>query len=160
MKTSTPQEIVKAALANGELDKLLLGAPAYQYRSKYSPAPGNTDLTELLSVVYDHWDPADKKHVHEQVAKAVYAIIGTYHGIEPVAICVLLESLRAARGKPSLGLRLDDVAARLRASIDTFSEQLRVDKGGGGANWPDGRLGDLRRLSRNTEDLGGPSFCK
>ena len=160
METPTPKTIVVKAVNRGELDKLLLGAPEYQYRSKYSPAPGDTDLTELLAVLYDHWDPADRKNVESQVAKAVYAIIGTYEGIEPVAACVLLESLRKARGKASLGLPLEDIASRLRRSIDAFSEQLRADKTGGGANWPDGRLGDLRRLSRNTEYLGGPSFCK
>ena len=155
-----PDRIVRTAAQKGELDKLLLGSQEYCYRPPWSPAPGNTDLTELLAVLYDRWDPADKEHVQEQIARAVYAIVGTYQGIEPVAMCVLLESLRTARGKPSLGLPLDDITAKLRASIDTFSERLRADKGGGGANWPDGRLGDLRRLSRNTEDLGGPSFCK
>jgi hypothetical protein len=49
MATNDPMTIVSDAVAKGELDKLLLGAPEYCYRSRISPAPGNTDLTELLA---------------------------------------------------------------------------------------------------------------
>ena len=55
MTTTDPMAIVSNAVKRCELDLLLLGAPEYCYRSRTSPAPGNTDLTELLVVLYDRW---------------------------------------------------------------------------------------------------------
>jgi hypothetical protein len=160
MVTSTPHEIVKAALAKGELDRLLLGAPEYQYRSKYSPAPGNTDLTELLGVIYDGLDGEERRKATDALVKALEEIGGTYAGIDALATCILVESVRRSSGRPPLGLPLGDLAARLEATIRVFEPRLRADLSGGGQGWPDGVLGDLRRISRNTEKYGGPPFCK
>ena len=160
MKTSTPEEIVKAALAKGELEKLLLGAPAYQYRSKYSPAPGNTDLTELLSVVYRDLAADERGLAAEILLAALNKIVHTYEGLRPVASCILYEAGSQADRRPPLGLPLSELARALDASIQRYSDPLRADKTGEGYEWPDGRLGEFRRLSRNTVSLGGPSFCE
>ena len=160
MITSTPKEIARAALAKGELDKLLLGSPEYQYRSRFSPAPGNTDLTELLAGIYDGLEPQAKELAKNAMLKAFNSLDGVYEGIEAIAACILFETGRKCDGRPTLGLPLDDLAAKLQATIRKFESRLRADKSGGGANWPDGLLGDLRRLSRNTEKYGGPSFCR
>lgn len=160
MITGGPSEIVRTALAKGELEKLILGAPEYQYRSRFSPAPGNTDLTELLAVVYDGLDSQAGELATVALIKALYSVVNTYEGIDAVSTCILFETGRKFDGKQPLGLPLDDLAARLQATIRTFEPQLRVDKSGGGQHWPDGRLGEFRRLSRNTVSLGGPSFCE
>lgn len=160
MAANNPIDIVNAALAKGEIEKLLLGTPEYQYRSKWSPAPGDTDLTELLAVTYDWLDPQPREAAKEALVKGLYALSDTYEGIEAIAACILLESLRRSKGRPLLGLPIDDLAERLQVTIRAFEPRLRADKVGAGRDWPDGLLGDLRRLSRITENLGGPSFCE
>jgi hypothetical protein len=160
METPTPRTIVLNALSRGELDRLLLGAPEYQYRSKYSPAPGNTDLTELLDVIYDGLGDGDRRRAREALVKALDDIGGRYDGIDALATCILVESVRRSGGRSQLGLPLDDLAAKLGATIRAFEPQLRADRSGAGQHWQDGLLGDLRRVSRNTERYGGPAFCK
>lgn len=160
MKSIDPVAIVKIALKKGELDKLLLADPKYQYRSKFSPAPSDTDLTELLAVIYDNLDPQTRTVARDALIRALYSLVGDYEGIDAVATCILLEALRKSDGRPTLGLPIDDLAAKLQATIQVFSSRLQADKSGGGRDWPDGLLGDLRRLSRNTEKYGGPSFCQ
>lgn len=152
-------DIVKTALAKGELDKLLLGTPDYQYRSKYSPSPSNTDLTELLAVIYLSLENSEKDAAREALVNALYSLSGTYEGIDPTATCILYESGKKSRGSAGLGLPIDDLAEKLRSTIRIFESRLRNDKSGGGRDYSDGLLGDLRRLSRITEKHGGPSFC-
>jgi hypothetical protein len=158
MTTPDPIMILKKALAKGELEKLLLGFPEYRYLPKGSPSPENTDLAALLGALYDHTTEDNKAKVRDNMTKALNTIVQHYDGLQPVAACILLESLRNARNKPSFGLPLTDLAARLHASINLFSDRLKGDKNGVCSSWPDGRLGELRRLSRNTTELGGPSF--
>lgn len=160
MAANNPIDIVNVALAKGEIEKLLLGTPEYQYRSRLSPAPGNTDLTELLAVIYDGLDPQSREAAKDALVKGLYSLSETYEGIDAVATCILIESLRKSNGRSLLGLPIDDLAERLRVTIRAFEPRLRADKGGAGRDWPDGLLGDLRRLSRITENLGGPSFCE
>ncbi len=160
MAVATPETIVVNAVIKGELDKLLLGMPGYQYRSRYSPAPGNTDLTELLDVVYHRLDPETRAKASQGLLDAIYSIIGTYQGLRPTASCLLYEVSESFRGKPVLGLPVDLIATKLAASIRAFEPKLRADKSGGGRGWPDGMLGDFRRLSGITEKYGGPPFCK
>lgn len=160
MIATNPRDIVNTALAKGELDKLLLGAPEYQYRSRFSPAPGDTDLTELLAVIYDGLDPQTREAAKDALVKALYALSGTYEGIDAISTCILFETGQKFDRRPPLGLPLEDLAMKLQATIRAFEPRLRADKSGGGRDWPDGLLGDLRRLSRNTEKYGGPAFCK
>jgi hypothetical protein len=160
MMRSDPVGIVREALARGELDKLLLGKRKYRYLPKGSPAPGDTDLAALIGVLYEHVSETDRQIVRDEMTKAIGSIIDTYAGLEPVAACILLESLQRMRGGSAFGLPLENIAARLRANISVFADRLRADRSGIGASWPDGWFGEFRRLSRNTVDLGGPSFCE
>jgi len=158
MQTVDPMTIVQNAVSRGELDKLLLGTTEYRYRSKWSPAPGDTDLTELLAVLCDRWNPTEKERINDDLTRALYAVVGTYEGLEPVATFILFESGRKADGDGHFGVPLDRLSAELQSSIKAYSGRLRSDKSGAGRNWPDGWLGELRRLSRVTDELGGPSF--
>jgi hypothetical protein len=166
MSELSPKEIVRKALKKGELDLLLLGRPEYQYIDRWVD-PYNTDLTALLRALY--WDFAEgqREQIKNRLFAAIKKIVNSYEGLFSVAGCVLYETAARSsvdsfgRPKPetSLGLPLDEIAAELRQSIRVFSFRLEKDKTGVGAQWPDGLLGDLRRLSKNTERLGGPSFC-
>jgi hypothetical protein len=96
----------------------------------------------------------------DAVTAALYSLTGTYEGIDPISTCILLEALRICDGRVPLGLPIDDLASKLQETILTFESRLRADRTAGGKEWTDGLLGDLRRLSRNTENYGGPGFCK
>lgn len=166
MSQLSPNEIVAKALKRDELDLLLLGPPEYQFFDRWVD-PYNTDLTALLGALYSDAVEGRREQIKNRLLAAIMKIVETYDGLFPVAECVLYEaSARSAVdwfGRPkantSLGLPLEEIAAELRQSIRVFAFRLEKDKAGVGANWPDGLLGDLRRLSKNTLTLGGPSFC-
>ena len=155
---SDPKLILQKAIEKGELIQLLLGAPEYCYRSRWSPAPGNTDLTELLGFMFHERDLAKKRQWRDDLLKALNLIVETYEGLDPVATCILMESLHIARYRQALGLPLDDLAKKLHKGIMQFRERLELDRSGLGDQWSDGMLGEFRRLSKNTVELGGPSF--
>jgi len=155
-----PTTIVEKAISNGELDKLLLGAPEYQYRTRWSPAPGSTDLTELLAVIYDRLDAKTREKAKLELEFALNKLVHVYEGLEPVATCILIESFRKSKGRPFLNLPIEGLAEKLNKSIHTFESRLRSDNSGSGQQWADGMLGEMRLLSRNTAQVGGPSFCK
>ena len=155
---ANPIFIIKDALSIGELDKMLLGEPGYCYVPKFSPASGRTDLAALIVALYDDMSVCDRAKIREEMLRALNKFVQTYEGLEPVAGCILIESLRRAQELPALDLPLDELAAKLQKYIGVFAERLKADKEGVGATWPDGRLGEIRRLSRNTRDCGGPTF--
>lgn len=160
MTATDPGTIVTEALKKNELDKLLLGAPEYCYLPQGSPASGATDLAALIGTLYARTTISEKKMIRDGMLKALNSIVDSYEGLEPVAACILLESLQKIRYRSTFGLPLDDLAIKLQTCINSFNGRLESDRSGVGASRPDGRLGELRRLSRNTVDLGGPSFCK
>jgi hypothetical protein len=160
------QELVRNALEKDELDLLLLGKPEYQYLPKWSPSPYNTDVATLLDVLYHLVGQYPRDQIRERLYGAIKKVVATYEGVYPVAGCILLESsaqspvdlLGQANRQNAIGLPLEEIANELRASIERFKSRLAGDKSGDGWKWPDGLLGDLRRLSKNTKRLGGPSF--
>jgi hypothetical protein len=162
---SSANDVVRAALDADELDKMLLGWPPYQYLPKWSPAT-DTDLPQLLHALYGLVGVYPREDLSDRLRHAIEKIVVDYEGLGPVASCILFEaSARApfdAFGKPkadtSLRLPLDEIADDLRQSVRVFSIRLEKDKTGVGSEWPDGRLGDFRRLSKNTVRYGGPSF--
>jgi hypothetical protein len=150
-----PNQIIHDAIDKHEVDDLLLGRPAYQYLPKQSPSPWGTDLVELLTIIVDN---NYSEHVRSELLSAVDRIVTTYDGLIPVALCLLFDSVRSVNNSKNLGLERDQVAARLRKGVDIHKERLRRDKTGGGSDWEDGLLGELRNLSRNTVSVGGPPF--
>jgi hypothetical protein len=160
MTIATPTTIVTVALANGEVDKLLLGEQEYQYRSKYSPATGNTDLTELLAVFYDGLETQTRDNAKGALIKALNDLCGTYEGIDAIVTCILIETLRRSDGRRTLELPVEYLAEKLQETIKMFESRLIGDKSGNGQDWKDGQLGELRRLSNNVVKYGGPSFFK
>jgi|GEM_PF-1837021 len=154
----TPEAILRRAVARNEMKQLLLGFPAYRYRTRWSPAPGNTDLTDLLGAIYELPDGETRLRAARQLLQSLSAIVGTYEGLDPVATCILLETTRKYDGRPSLNLPIATLANELRLSIRVFALRLRSDKTGLGQGWPEGRLDDFRRLSKIVASYGGPAF--
>jgi hypothetical protein len=160
MANLPPKEIVDKALERDELDLLLLGKSEYQFFDRWSSSPYNTDLVAILDALYRFAGEDQREQIKKRLLGAIKKIVDTYEGLVPVAGCILLESGRRSENRPTLGLPLKEIAAELMQSIRLFSFRLEKDKTGVGAQWPDGLLGDLRRLSKNTERVGGPSFCE
>jgi hypothetical protein len=166
MAEHNAEEIVRKAIEKDELDLLLLGKPEYQFLPRWTPAD-DTDLVELLSALYRLVTEYRREELKDYLHRAIKKIVDTYEGLDAVASCILFESSKQSPvdcfGEPHqpnpLGLPLDGIASELRQSIRVFSFRLEKDKTGVGSQWPDGRLGDLRRLSQITKRLGGPAFC-
>jgi hypothetical protein len=156
---ASPDKIVRKALDRGELDLLLLGVPKYQYFDRWSGCPYNTDHPSLLSALYLLAENGQEVRIRDSLIAAIKKIIDTYDGLLPVAACILYESGQQFNDKYTLGLPLLDIASELRQQITVFSFRLIDDRSGVGAEWPNGRLGDFRRLSKNTVENGGPLFC-
>jgi len=154
----SPEKIVRKALKRDELALLLLGKPKYQYLPYWSPAPGNTCIVSLLSALRDLVRDYPKDYPCEEIRnrlnQAIKKIVNIYEGIDPVVTCLVFESRRRPFGLP-----MDEIAADLKQSIRVFSFRLEKDRTGEGAQYPDGQLGNFRRLSEVAESLGGPSFC-
>lgn len=155
---TTPEEIVRRAVESNELRELLLGEEKYRYRANYSAGPGPTDLTALLSSFY-HWPQGEqRKKLAQRLNDVLMQIVDTYEGLEPVAVCILMETLARKNHDPTLGLHVEVLAKKLQDRITRFSSRLASDKTDAGASWPHGRLDDFRNLSRNVTKYGGPAF--
>lgn len=148
--------IVKRAFSENNVELLLLGKQGYSYMPKWSPAPGSTDLTAVLSVIYDTPLGYSNEEIVDKILYGLNRIISSYEGLFPAATIILIESLRLKQGRPILGLPLNEIATVLRQSIIEFKSKLITDKIGPGNQWEDGMFGELHRISNNIIDLGGP----
>ena len=157
--SGNPKALVHSALESGEFLRLLMGEPEYRYMPPRSLSPWDTDLTVLLDVIYDCDDPVVRALAKRELTYAAREAVERYRGLIPVAICVLVESAKKVRGR-ELGLPVAELAGSLRKGIVIHASQLSCDYTGGGAMWPDGLLGELRRLSQNCAAAGGPSFVE
>ena len=158
MAQEAPREIVRRAVARDEMDLLLLGEPRYRYFDRWSSSPYNTDAVSLLSAFYGLARDGELTNAKEILMRAIGKLIDCYEGLKPVAGCILFKSSRRGRDAFVLDLPLEELAAELRQNIRVFAFRLEKDKTGLGERFPDGRLGDLRRLSRSCENVGGPAF--
>lgn len=148
--------LISTALNTGEIDQLLLGVPKYAYRSRFVPCPRDSDIVEFLQVMVNE---VNTVKLRTELDRVLNRMVDTYEGVFPVASCILFETARRSRGETTLNLDTHALAAALSNTIDRFRDRLAIDFSFEGANWPDGQLGDLRRLSRVTASLGGPTFC-
>lgn len=158
MSRISAHQVVNDALQANALEALLLERPPYTYLPHGSPATGASDLTVLLDSLYDGTFSLSKDEIKDRLFKTLSHLVNTYEGLPAVAACILFESHRVSRNAPALGLPVADLAKELKASIDRFRSRLVADRNGEGAHWRDGLLGELRRLSNNAHDIGGPAF--
>jgi len=159
MADQKANEIVAKALQADQLDELLLGRSPYAYLPRWSPSDENTDLTILLNILYKNDFGVSKEVICSRLVTAARRITGSYEGLFPVATLILFEAGHRARNDVTVGLPLNDLAADLGSAISKYRSRLIADKSGPGSQWEDGRLGDLRRLSDNSRDVGGPGFA-
>lgn len=156
----TPYELTALAVTNQELDKLLLGLPPYEFRPKFSPSSTSTDLAILLpSGLYEFARRHPSENLSNILQKTLLELADTYEGIPAVASIILGETRGQFSGETPLKLDLHALAKVLSETINKHKETLRLDNSGEGWSWKDGRLGDLRNLSKNTVGLGGMGFC-
>jgi hypothetical protein len=155
---ANPLQILQEAVARSEMDLLLLGLSPYAYLPSSSPSPGRTDLAELLRVAYDLWPANDRDRIRDSIIGALRKLVSEYDGLEPVAACLLIETLRQSRKRSPMELPVADLSKSLSESIDKYREILSRDFSGSGAEYDDGRLGELRRISEIVKGLGGNQF--
>ncbi len=153
-------ELTCRAVERDEIDKLLLGLPPYGYVPKHSSSATSTDLTVILSnglYVFAREHP--EENLSTRLQGVLSKLVRAYEGIPVVASIILSETVAQSRDQTPFDIDLKSLAQALREAIDVHREVLRQDRTGEGWSWTDGRLGDLRNLSKNTVRLGGPSFC-
>jgi len=156
---SAPKQIVMRALAANDLRGLLLGHLEYRYVPAGSPSPSDTDLSVLLGTLYDEVSAPPRKVLAEEYEHALKEALKSETGVGPVAYAIVFEALRRSRTHTPMNFALAEVAAELRHSIRLHSGYLARDFSGAGRGWPNGWLGELKRLSKLSQELGGPSFA-
>lgn len=155
-----PKQIVQDALTRNELAELLLGRTPYNYQPPHSASPYQTDLIGLLEILYQTTSMSNLKSVATKLQQAVLQVSKTYEGVIPTALVILIETLRLKRGHVVFSLPLDQLALELRNTVTQHQEQLKKDFSNGGSVWPDGILGEIRRLNQNITEIGGPAFLE
>jgi hypothetical protein len=159
MMDRQPSQIVTCALAAGDLCGLLIGKPEYAYLPVRSLAPGDTDLAALLGALYDETNVSERERIRADYEAALMSALESYSGIGPVAYAILFEALRQERSRRPMNIALGAIAERLRDAIQLHREELSLDFSGAGNGWSNGWIGELERLSKLSEELGGPSFA-
>jgi len=158
MTDPKPKQIVESAITANALCELILGRAPYIYLPVGSPAPGNTDLSILLSALYDELKGLDRERLRTDYENALCRALKMEEGIGPVAYAVVFEALRKSKSRAPMNIALNDLAEKLRQSIHLHWDMLSHDFSGAGRGWANGWLGELGRLSRLSEELGGPRF--
>lgn len=159
MTETTAYQVVAATLRDDALDAMLLERPPYVYRSHWSPADVPSDITELLRSLYTDTFDLDRVEIRRRLGQTLERLAQTYEGLEGVASCLLFESGRLdGRSFPPIGLPMENLASQLAQSIERYRPRLVDDRTGQGRHWPDGKFGELRRLSLLTQRGGGPAF--
>jgi len=151
-------ELTEMAVSRNELSKLLLGEGEYSYISKFSPAIG-TDITSILPYgIYKFQKINQSCQFSSDLYEALTSLTARYEGLEPVASFILVESSGRLEGKSPLSFSLVELASLLQGSIEAFRSRLEKDFTGYGFGWENGLYGELLNISRNTVEVGGPSF--
>jgi hypothetical protein len=159
-----PEKIIRDVIAKGAYVDLLLGAKKYAYVGKWSCCSGDTDLVELLGVLYYSVGKANvgKSNIDQvrcSLTDAIDKIVGTYEGIDPTTTVILFECLEKTSGRRTLGLDVENIASKLRESIGRHYCRLCGDKSGEGKQWEDGMFGAFRRLRKIIiSDCNGPDI--
>ena len=153
-------EIVRRAFVNGDMRKLLLEDPEYCYMYKWSSSPSNSDTSVLREIIY-RYTPADIRVAVQQSYKdAIDELVSEKIGIIPVCHAILHEvgSIRD-QGK-GLGLDLESLATQLSKIIPENFQYLSNDKSGHGRGWANGMIGEVARVDKIVQELGGPPIIR
>lgn len=154
------RQLVRHAILHNDVVGLLLGRHPYAYRSKFSPANSPTDHAELFEFgVYRVFEESPgRKSFKRQFDDALRALVENYEALPIIAFIILIEIIRRKNGKISLEVDLDELGKALLKSIERHKTRLIADTTREGYSNPQGRYGDLVRLSRICERLGAPRF--
>lgn len=154
-----PVDLVRRALLTGEVEQLLVGSPPYAIRHRSSSSTTATDLPLLFDQgIYPLASDLGARPLRDSIMVSIPKLTATNPGTLALAFVVLIEAMRRARGAFSLELDLSVVALALRSAIEKRWEALASDSSLGGGAWPDGLLGELRRIALNSARFGAPRF--
>ncbi len=154
-----PYELTRRAIAENELPSLVLGNEPYIYRNKWSPAPGATDLGDIYDFgICEYANQHPSYDMKKAIEELTIVLCQSNAGIYATSIILISEVYNKTHGKSYLGLDLLKLANELRQAIFICRDSLSKDQSLGGFGWPNGLLDEMRRLSKNTEEIGGPAF--
>lgn len=152
-------DLTRKAAEGGAIRELLLGEGGFAFIPKFSPSDLATDLAVVLpDGVYPYAERNPQFPMRERMDDTLRKFTGTALEITSFALVVFFESQRRYQGKSHLGLDLDSLSGVLKGAIDRQRHELEREQSFGGRGYPDGVVGNLRRLSGMTETSGGPSF--
>ncbi|HEX5324319.1 MAG TPA: hypothetical protein VFW40_11070 [Capsulimonadaceae bacterium] len=152
-----PYPVIELAVEANDLKALLLGETPYAYRDRFSPAPGPSDLTSIYSGMLEYAQNNPDYPMKEKIEQLIPDLLASIEGIDSVATILLCEFLDQIDKRPNLGLNVDQLAQQLKTAIRESQDDLRNYKLLGGWCWPEGLLDDLRRVSGNLVEKGGPA---
>jgi len=151
--------LTEQAIEAGQLKNLILGEAPYAYRNKWSAAPGPTDLGDIYEYgICEYAQRHPDYNVKSVIQNLVIELCNSNAGIYAMALIILSETYNFLNNKPCLHLDLRHIASQVNHAIVVRQESLKADMTLGGTGWPEGLLDEMRRLSKNTEEIGGPPF--
>ena len=159
MKNTVAYQLAEKAFQNKELEKLLLGEGQYDYLPKYSPAPGNTDLAEIIpNGVFPYLADNSKIENVNYLNTTLNTLCNSLEGMYSVACFILLYHSYFDKLQVLKKIVIKNVIESLSHNIQKHKSELLKSKSILGASSNFGLYGVLKTLSKNTVELGGPSF--
>lgn len=156
---SAAYTLTERAVAQGEIDSLLLGESDYACFPRGSYTGLKTNPVVLLRDGLYPYAFAHPEYPMRERLEACLAGWGDYLlGIATTALILCVETRFARDRRYRLGLDLTAQAATLMESIRRNRPALRAVQAFGGRGFPDGMIGNLRALSLFAERQGGPAF--
>lgn len=151
--------LTEKAIEAGQLKELILGETPYAYRNKWSVAPGPTDLGDIYEYgICKYAQRHPDFNMRNVLQNLVPELCSTNAGLYAVALIILSETYNCVKNNSCLHLDLQQIASQVHQAIVVRQESLKADMSLGGTGWAEGLLDEMRRLSKNTEEIGGPAF--
>ncbi len=150
------------AFARNEVEQLLIGDDIYLIPyDRFAPIPRGIEHNDICLV---SWGlvPFQGLNIHDElgnkVQEAFTNICKTNKGLRIVAGFIMLQSSDIKNNAPRLKLDHIKLAEIVRQQIVLRKDELRNEKLYGGANYENGLLGELKRLSTISAEYNDPTF--
>ena len=154
-----PKDLACRAFERNEVRELLLGSGSYAYKDRFSPAPGPTDITSILSGVEEFARLRPELDVDARLQRVLISLCDSPEGVLAVASAILFVASHRHRGTSPLQFDLDPVADAVRAWIRARSRYLPDIHRVAAEYFPSGFQDGLARLSELCTSYGGPEFA-
>lgn len=159
MKKNISYELAESAFTKKEMVDFFLGNPPYNYKPKNSPAPGNTDLSELIpDGIFPYLANNAKTENIDYLNNTLIELCNFPEGMYSVACFILLYNSYVERFDILQKININNISALLKSSINEHKSDIFRSNSILGRASNAGLYGVLKTLSKNTEELGGHSF--